>query len=113
MRLKKVLSIIAINMICLCNVVFATGNPANVYGSSINPDAGIGQIGGSILNIIQLVALISGIAASIILGIKYMYSAPGDKAEVKKRMLPFIIGAVLVFGATGLVDLVYVVASTL
>ena len=44
--------------------------------------------------------------AAIILGIKYMYSSPEDKAEIKKKLVPFIIGGVLVFGAVQLVKIV-------
>ena len=35
-----------------------------------------------------------------------MYSSPDAQAEIKKKLMPFIIGGVLVFGATSLVKIV-------
>ena len=63
-------------------------------------------MGNVILGIIQYVSIGVASIAEIILGIKYMYSSPEDKAEIKKKLVPFIIGGVLVFGAVQLVKIV-------
>ena len=59
-----------------------------------------------VLGIIQYASGGAAVIATLVLAMRYMYSAPDEKAEIKKKMLPFVIGAVLVFGAVSLVKLV-------
>jgi len=60
----------------------------------------------NVIGIIQVVG--SGIALITItlMGIKYMLAAPSEKADVKKMVLPVIIGCVLLFGAVNLAGVV-------
>lgn len=62
-------------------------------------------VGNTILSILQTIGAGVAIIATLVLAMKYMYSAPEDKATIKKQLIPFIIGGVLVFGATSLVKL--------
>lgn len=39
------------------------------------------------------------------LGIKYMISSVEEKAEIKKRAIPVVIGSVLIFGTTNLLSI--------
>ena len=41
-----------------------------------------------------------------ILGIKYMMAAPNDKADVKKQITPMVIGAILLFGAVNIIQII-------
>ncbi len=68
--------------------------------------------GGGILSAIDTVFYIvqyvgSGIAVIMVirLGISYMVASPADKAEVKKKMMPTLIGAVLIFGVANLLTI--------
>lgn len=94
---------------CFTKFVCATGldDPTTIISG---PDmTGVGtlfNLGNVILGIIQYVSIGVASIATILLGIKYMYSSPEDKAEIKKKLLPFIIGGVLVFGAVQLVKIV-------
>lgn len=51
----------------------------------------------------------TGIALIVItmLGIKYMMAAPSEKADVKKQIMPIIIGCILVFGGLNIMVAVY------
>lgn len=40
----------------------------------------------------------------IILAIKYMQAAPGEKADIKKSAVVYVIGAVILFGAVGIME---------
>lgn len=64
------------------------------------------QTAGSVIKLIQYVG--SGIALIVITmyGAKYMLASPQDKADVKKQIIPIIIGCVLLFGTVNLVSLV-------
>ena len=112
-KTKKKIFITTISSIlllcCFSKLVFATGleDPTSIV---TGPDmTGVGtlfNLGNVILGIIQYVSIVVSSIADIVLGIKYMYSSPEDKAEIKKKLVPFIIGGILVFGAVQLVKLV-------
>lgn len=71
------------------------------------PDYGNGGISNSIKDVISLLQIAgTGIALVVItmLGIKYMLASPSDKADVKKQIMPIIIGCVLIFGAITIVS---------
>jgi len=43
----------------------------------------------------------------MVLGIKYMIGSADQKAEYRKSMLPYLIGAILIFASTSLADIIY------
>ena len=49
----------------------------------------------------------------LVLGIKYMMGSAEEKAEYKKSMIPYIVGAVLIFASTTIVGVVYDMANAL
>ena len=49
----------------------------------------------------------------LVLGIKYMVGSAEVIAEYKKTMVPYIVGAVLIFASTTLVGIVYDLANSL
>ena len=55
--------------------------------------------------------LIAGIIVAIIvllvLGIKYMMGSAAEKAEYKKTMIPYIVGAALIFAASVFANVIY------
>lgn len=59
-----------------------------------------------ILGIFEVVTVAFGIIMLIVLAIKYMTSAPGDKAEIKKHAAVYIVGACMAFGATGVLSII-------
>ena len=63
-------------------------------------------ISGKILYIVQLVGTIIAISMLMVLGIKYMMAAPEGKANIKKQAYIYIVGAVLLFGAVGIVEVI-------
>ena len=65
------------------------------------------NIGNSILGLIQMIGTIVSVGALMILGIKYMMGSTEQRASYKKSMLPYIIGAVLIFGAVNITSAIY------
>lgn len=102
-KLDKVLSIVVIMLMLVsaCTNVFAGGvldqmnGKANLNGA----DTKIGTIGNTILTIITTVAMVLAVVLIAVLGIKYMMGSTEEKADYKKSLIPYIVGAVLVFGA--------------
>lgn len=60
-----------------------------------------------VLGIIRWVGTAILIGAVIVKGIKYVTAAPDGKAEIKKDMIMLFIGALLLFGFTKLIDIIY------
>lgn len=64
------------------------------------------SIAGSVLGVAQVVGIAVAIIMLIVLAIKYVSAAPNDKAEIKKHAVVYIAGAIVLFGASGLLGLV-------
>ena len=65
------------------------------------------KFGGRVAGAIQIVGTAVSAGTMIIMGIKYVMASADEKAEYKERMVPYFIGAVLLFGASNIVKIVY------
>ena len=104
-KLDKVLSVlmIVIMLACICTSVFAAIDPNQIQpGQNTDADPTILKVGNTILTIVTNVGMILAVILVAILGIKYMMGSPEEKSEYKKSMIPYLVGAVLVFGASAI-----------
>ncbi len=69
------------------------------------------KLGATIVTIMQTVGIVVAVVVLLILGIKYMMGSAEEKAEYKKTMIPYLVGAVLIFASTTIVNVVYNIAS--
>ena len=46
------------------------------------------------------------IMSSMIIAMKYMSAAPGDKAEIKKSATIYVTGAVILFASAGILNII-------
>ncbi len=60
-----------------------------------------------ILGAVQVVGSIVSVVTLSVIGIKYMVGSVEEKAEYKKTMIPYIVGAILVFATSNLVKILY------
>lgn len=119
-----------ISVLCLFTMLFsvlinfsyaADNDPRDMSGlitdmATANDMSEQGRIGKVINNVIGLLQMAgSGIALIVItiLGIKYILASPSEKADVKKSIMPVIIGCVLLFGAVNLMAAVANFATVL
>lgn len=112
--MKKIKAIVVAFIIILTIVI-----PLTINASQINPSEykssgptqsdvkDLYQFGGRIAGVIQIIGTAISAGTLIIIGIKYVISSVDEKAEYKERMFPYIIGAVLLFGASNLVNILY------
>lgn len=117
-RSIKVISVVLmiLSIILVSTSVFATSDsvtPDTIKGKINTSDTeSVQTIGGRIIGIVQVVGNIVAIAMIIVLGIKYMMGSAEEKAEYKKTLFPYFIGAILIFAASNLAQMVYNWAST-
>ena len=71
------------------------------------------SIMGAIIDVIRIVATGVAIIMIIAVAMKYMTAAPGDRADIKKHAVPFVVGAVVLFGATGILTIIKDFAGTI
>lgn len=112
-KIKKILKILCIlSIVCLILPIMSNANnfksSTDFEGTTTTTD--IDTVAENILSssiaIIRIVGY--GIATTILIVIacKYMVSAPGDRADLKKNAVPFVIGAVVLFGASGILQII-------
>ena len=73
----------------------------------------IQNVGQKIMGIVNTVGVVVAVVIIMVLGIKYMMGSAEEKAEYKKTMMPYLIGAVLIFGATTIANTIYKFANGL
>lgn len=101
----KALSVlmIVLMVLAICSNVFAAVDLNKIYSNrNTGADTTIENIGSTILSIITGVGMILAIVLVAVLGVKYMMGSTEEKAEYKKSMIPYLVGAVLVFGASAI-----------
>ena len=111
----SVLLIAAMMLFTISTTVFAV-DPNAIIGNmeqGNNVDTGsISTIGGQIANILSTIGIIVAVIVLLVLGIKYMMGSASEKAEYKKTMIPYIVGAVLIFAGTSLVRVIYSLSTS-
>lgn len=68
-------------------------------------DNAVVNILGTILEIIRIIAVAVAFTILVIIGCKYLIASAGDRADIKKYALNYIIGAVILFGASAILGI--------
>ena len=59
----------------------------------------------TIINVVRVIGMCVAIVMLLVVAMKYMTSA-GDKAEIKKSAIIYVVGALVLFGAVGLLSII-------
>ena len=60
----------------------------------------------NIIGIVQIIGVAIAVIMLIFVAIKYLTSAPNDKAEIKKHAVVYVVGAIALFGASGILGII-------
>ena len=115
MKIASVILVIAMLTLVLSNTIVMA---ADDVIKDLNPDykaddGGITSIGQTIISYISIAAIVIAVIVLLVLGIKYMIGSASEKAEYKKTMIPYLVGAVLVFGAGAIAQVIINVTTKL
>ncbi len=95
----------------------SSSDSAEVVGELFNggsaDTSGIKGFGANVVDIITTIGIIVAVVVLLVLGIKYMMGSAAEKAEYKKTMIPYLIGAVLIFGAAAIARAVIAMSETI
>ena len=122
MKLNKVMKlVVSILLIALVAISFSQIVLADGYDPT-DPDAPLGEmfkqtdksgaseaatnIIGMIINIAQVIGMGVAIIMLIVLAIQYIAASPEGKAEIKKNATIYIVGAILLFAASGILAII-------
>lgn len=112
--MKKIVKLVPIMLMVIMvlstfSTVMAAANPT---GISVSSTSAFDTVGGKVIGMIQSIGNIVSIAILVILGIKYMMGSAEEKAEYKKTLIPYLVGAILIFAASNIAGMVYNFANT-
>lgn len=115
----KILSIILVVIMALATLTTVVTAAPDLSGAIKDMANGSGNqpqevlnLGKTIVTIMQTVGIVVAVVVLLILGIKYMIGSAEEKAEYKKTMIPYIVGAILIFASTTIVNVVYNLANS-
>ena len=86
--------------------------PKTLTGSNNANTTTMQNIGNQIITVVSVAGSIVSVIVLIVLGIKYMMGSAEEKAEYKKTLMPYIIGAALVFAASAIAGIVFNFANS-
>ncbi|MDE5830160.1 MAG: pilin [Clostridia bacterium] len=89
-----------------CILLFGAGAIAPMIIEIFKDAEGAEDIGNVALGLVQVIGTFLAVGVLMILGIKYMVGSAEERASYKKSMLPYIVGAILLFGAVNLTAVV-------
>lgn len=114
--MKKTSKLIATLLIILTIVTISVSSfaaplkPTDLYpdvNTNIQGQTEITNLGKQIVGVVQTVGIVIAVVILLVLGIKYMMGSAEEKADYKKSMIPYIVGAILIFASTTIVNIVY------
>lgn len=111
-RTNKVIAVLCIVFTILVISISSyatTLTPNQLYGGTADATGvnEITQLGKSIVAVVQTVGVVVAVVILLVLGVKYMMGSAEEKADYKKSMIPYIVGAVLIFASTTIVNIIY------
>lgn len=121
---KKMAKTIFITLLILMSITVAVAPVFAASGDSFDPSQvkpsegtvstdKMTNLGNDIAKIVTTAGSIISVIVLVILGIKYMIGSSEEKAEYKKTLLPYIIGAAFVFAASTIASVIFNFASSI
>ncbi len=117
---KKIISLILISILLIFSFqIYSTGFD---YSSQVdkmmkgdgnekvlNP---VNNISGTAITVAQIIAVGVAIIMLLVLAMKYMISAPEDRATIKKHAVVYVVGAIIMFSTTGILGIIKQLAKS-
>lgn len=123
--LKKINKIVILTLILTIvismNVTYIS-RAGSVAGELINTlDEGqtssandkVKEIVAIIITVVRVVGVAVAIVMLLVVAMKYMSAAPGEKADIKKSAVVYVVGAVVLFAVTGILGLINTFSSNI
>lgn len=111
-KCTKILYIVIITILISCSLFNCCSATVvvdpNYDISETSVDSRIFSLAGFILGAVRTIGTILSVLILATIGIEYMLASPEGKADYKKNMYPYIVGAVLLFAGSNIPQLIYI-----
>lgn len=76
------------------------------YSDKTGTDAKVNNITATVITTIRIVGIAVAIVMLLTVAMKYMTAAPGEKADIKKSAIQYVVGAIVLFGVVGILTII-------
>ena len=118
-NIKKCIAIIMLTLLLSAfsyNVAFATGysdqmktligDAENTWNDTTGASKSVNSIVSTVITIVRIICVAVALIMLLVVAMKYMSAAPGEKAEIKKSAIVYVVGAIVLFAVTGILGLI-------
>lgn len=105
--LMIILSIASFTSMTFAAPITGATDPSSLNGATVNGLNQVTNLGNKAITIVTTIGSVVAVIVLIVLGIKYMMGSTEEKAEYKKTLMPYIIGAALIFAASTIAGMLY------
>lgn len=108
MKVIKIILCISMVMMFFSNLCYADFDPSTfkeVYTND-GKQSTIATAGGKAFGVAATVGNAVAIILLVIAGMKYMFSSVDAKATIKEKLVMYVMGAIMLFAASGIVSLI-------
>jgi hypothetical protein len=109
---KIIAMIMIIITIIVCTTISYGFGIKDLKGNQVEVNT-LKDAGNNVTKVVTTIGVVISVIVLIVLGIKYMFGSVEEKAEYKKTLLPYFIGAALVFAASSIAQIIYDLAIKL
>ena len=92
----------------ITGVSFANGWDEEFEGATIGEEARIVRAINRVIGILQIIGMTSAVIMLTVIGIKYVSTSPQGRANMKKGLIVYVIGAIILLCTTGVLQLIRV-----
>lgn len=100
-----IIFIIATMIISISSIVLGDFSGRIKSNNRLSSTSEVADKFNQVIGIIQVIAVGIAVITLIALAIKFMVASAGEKAEIKKHVVVYVTGAVLLFGASGILQI--------
>lgn len=121
LKQTKKIFIVLLSVFCIFsiyNTAFAEDNPnfslETIESSTQVPDEVTNLTKGTIgsaISVIRIVASGALVIIIVVIAIKYMTSSAGDRADIKKHAVAYVIAALIIFGSSVIIEVLVELAG--
>lgn len=108
-----ILMLVAVMFVSFAPSIMATANATVEKVNGLAKGTGVDSINTSVNKVwstVLTILQIAAVAAIVVAGVRYMFASADQKADIKKGMIGIVVGAVLVFAASTVVQ--FIVTAT-
>ena len=109
--IKTLITLVCI-LCCISTIAYGAGTISEKYTGELKEAAAnnaansMVNIISSVLGVIRTIGAVVALVIFMIVAIKYILASAGEKADIKKYLTTYVIGGLILFGASGILGII-------